>query len=325
MRLGYVREARGINELVRAAEDPSPEVKLAVTLSLGRLKDPRGLRGLLRVAAKPVKEIPDMTLAAALAASAEKSPGSLANLLLAPDARRRVVGAWALSEVADSTVLRYLLAASRDSDPEVRAKVARALVRVPSQESAEALYCLARDPIWFVRVRALDALGRLKLSSGEDAVLAGLEDQVPEVRSRAAFALRSIEGMKGELVVKVFSSKPPASFQSLISEWEQAGFIWQVVTGLTTCDMPRFFDSEATVRVLIAARLVRALAHLILVFPDLKVRLRLLRLFLEVRSPEAQRQLLALAGQPTCDRRVAAAIRGAFPSVEAQPVAGAIS
>jgi HEAT repeat protein len=314
MRLGYVSGARGVYELTRAANDPSDDVKLAVTLSLGRLRDARGLSGLLRIASKPVKEIPDLTLAAALAACAEKSPGGLASLLLGRQTRQRVVGAWALSEVADKTCLRYLLQASKDPEPEVRAKVARALVRIPGQESADALRRLALDPIWFVRVRALDALGRLKTPLGEDAVFSGLKDQVREVRCRAAFALRNIEGMKGDLVTKVLSTQPRASFESMISEWDQAGFIWEVVSGLSTHDFPRFSESQATLKTLIAAGIVRSLANLILVFPDVKVRLRLLRLFLEAPSREARAELLALADQPKCDRRVVAAIRRAFPA-----------
>ncbi len=321
-RLGYVTDARSVYELARAADDRSDDVRLAVTLSLGRLRDARGLSGLLRVASKPAKGIPDLTLAAALAGCAEKSPGGVASLLLGRQTRQRVVGAWALSEVADKTCLRYLLVASKDLEPEVRAKVARALVRIPSQESADALRRLAQDPIWFVRVRALDALGRLKMPLDEDAVFAGLKDQVREVRYRAAFALRNIGGMKGDLVTRVLATQPRASFESLISEWDQAGFIWEVVSGLSTRDFPRFIESQATLKILIAAGIVGGLGHLILVFPDIKVRLRLLRLFLEAPSREVRAELLALADQPKCDPRVAAAIGRAFPGPKARVAAG---
>lgn len=320
-RLGFVRDSRGVQALVRAAEDSSAEVRLAVTMSLGRLRDPMGLPGLLKLAARPAKEIPDLTLAAALAACAKDCPARVLSLLKAPQTRQRIVGAWALSEVADATVLDALLATARDPEPEVRAKVARALARLKSPKSSEALRRLARDPHWFVRVRALDALGKLQAPAEEGAMLAGLKDNVREVRYRAAFALRNTLGMRGDLVAKVFATQPRSSFDSLISEWDHAGFIWEAVAGLSTRDYARFLESQEILRTLIAAGVVRGLEHMILVFPDVKVRLRLLRLFLEVPLQAYQAELLALAGQPQCDHRVTAAIRKALPSLGTPGVA----
>ncbi len=322
VRLGFVHDARGVVEVARVAADRSPEVQLAVILSLGRLRDSRGVPGLLRIAAQGAKGIPDLTLAAALAACVGKSPGRLATLLQAPDARQRVIGAWALSEVADDTVLQPLLAASKDAEPEVRAKVARALARLPNPQSLQALDRLASDPIWFVRVRALDALGQLSAISEEAVVLAGLQDKVREVRYRAAFALRRLGGMRADVVEKVFTGLPRSSFETLMSEWDQAGFLWEVVSGLSTRDFQGFVESQSTLRTLIAAGVLRSLTHLILVFPDLKVRLRLLGLFLENPTRGARAELLALARQPKCDRRVAAAIGRAFPSPGERIAAG---
>ncbi len=320
--LGYVHDVRGVYALTRAAEDRSPEVRLAVTLSLGRLKDSRGLPGLIRLASTPSSPTPDFTLAAALAACAKDSPGRLASLLQARGTRTRMIGAWALSEVADKTVLRYLLTAAQDPEAEVRAKAARALARIPGDQCTDALLHLARDPVWFVRVRALDALGKLQVPAGEPAALLGLQDEVREVRYRAAFALRQIEGMKAEVAAKALAIGARLSFDSLISEWDRAGFLWEVAEGLLTRDFPRFTKSQITVRVMIAAGVVRALAHLILVFPDVKVRLRLVHLFLQVSSQVADMELMGLLDNPRCDRRVGAAIRRAFPIADARPVVG---
>ncbi len=319
-RLSFVHEQRGVSALVQAAEDRAPELRVAVTLSLGRLRDPEGLPGLIRIATEPGTEIPDLTLAAALATCAETCPSYLAGLLQARESHTRVIGAWALSEVADKSVLESLLAASRDSEPEVRAKVARALPRINEPESTEALIRLAGDPVWFVRVRAMDALGRLRASAGEAAMMRGLEDEVREVRYRAAFALRQIQGMDSDLPTKILATGSRLAFDSLISEWEHAGFLWQLAQGLSARDFSRFKRSQTAVKALIAAGVIGALVYLILAFPDIKVRLRLFRLFLEVPSHEVRAQLLALANQPRCDRRVAAAIKREFPIAGAQPV-----
>jgi len=321
-RLGYVHDLRGVFELARATGDGSLEVRMAAVLGLGRLQDPRGLLALVTIASKPSSEIPDFTLAAALAGCAQKSPGGLANLLRARETRARVIGTWALSEVADRTVLRYLLAAARDPEPEVRAKVARALARIDHPQSIEALHRMAGDPIWFVRVRALDALGKLQARSEEETALASLGDKVREVRYRAATALRQVGGTRGDLVAKALAARSRLSFDSLISEWDREGFLWLLVAGLSTRDFPSFLQSRETLKLLIGAGVVRALTHLILVYPDVKLRLRLLRLFLEVSSPSTQEELIALADGPRCDRRVAAAIKRILTGPDARRSAG---
>jgi HEAT repeat protein len=121
--------------------------------------------------------------------------------------------------------------------------VARALSRIPLPESTDAILRLARDPIWFVRLRALAALGQVRASSAESVVLDRLQDEVREVRFRAAAPLRQIRGMKGEIVREVLATRPRLSFDSLISEWERAGFLWEVVAGLSTRDFSRFVES----------------------------------------------------------------------------------
>jgi len=325
MRLGYFHDPRGVAALVSAAEDPSPELALAVVLSLGRLKDPVGLPGLIRLTRRAPAVIPDLTLAAALAACAESCPAKLVSLLEAPEERSRVIGVWAISEVADSTVLPQLRHAAWDSFPEVRAKTARALARISDPESVEALNELARDPVWFVRVRALDALGRLHAPAGEATAFAALADKVREVRYRAAYTLRQIAGMESEIVLKVLAAGSRRDFNSMISEWERAGFLWRVVGELSVRDWAQFEESRNLLRALIAAGVTRALMDFVLVFPDLKVRLRLVRLLAEARAAQVRADLLALARQPKCDPRVAAAIRARVPDMHAGVSSGASS
>jgi HEAT repeat protein len=313
-RLGSFRDPRGVAALVGAAEDASWQVRLAMALALGKLKDPAGVRGLVRVAQNPVRPVPDLTLAAALAACAEGKPALLADLLHSPEPRLRIMASWALSEVADASVLEPLLGVACDPDPEVRAKSARALARIHNRESVAALTRLAKDPVWFVRVRALDALGELHDQAGEEAALRGLEDPIPEVRSRAALALGQIRGMKSEVVANVLATISRRGFNSLISEWDRAGFLWEAVKGLSTRDWERYQESLRTLRILIGAGTTRALAHFILVFPDLKVRLRLVRLFLESRSSRVRAEIHAVTKVPVCHRLVAQKIAQTFPS-----------
>jgi hypothetical protein len=243
----------------------------------------------------------------------------LNDLLRSPEPRQRILASWALSEIANRSVLDTLLEITADPDPEVRAKSARALARVHEAESVAALERLARDPVWYVRVRALDGLG--ELGKGEEAAFQALEDPVREVRARAAFALRQAQGMKGELAAKVLAVASRRGFNSLISEWDRAGFLWEVVKGLSTRNWPSYPESVRTVRILVDAGVTRALAHFILVFPDLKVRLRLVRLFRESASPDVRAQILAVAGQPGCHALVKREIMELFSSAAASPAA----
>lgn len=317
--LGHFRDQRGVEALGAAAEDPSPQVALAVAISLGRLGDPRGMPGLMRLTKQPRRVIPDLTLAAALAACARGQPTLLAELLKAPEVRLRSIAAWALSEVADPTVLPELLLAARDAEPEVRAKVARALSHISAPEAVDALSSMARDPVWFVRVRALDALGRLRDLRGEPAALAGLADPVREVRNRAASALRQIGGMKSAVMAKVLATGSRRSFECLLSEWERGGFLERVVAQLAGRDWAKFAESQEFVKTLIAAGVTRALVNFVLVFPDIKVRLRLLRLLAQAPRPVVREALLAVAARPQCDRRVAAAIRARIAPAGSPP------
>ena len=322
-RLGAIPDPRGVEALVAAGRDPSRRVRLAVALALGRLKSPEGIEGLLRVAHHPVEAVPQLTLAAALASCAEGTPALLNELLRSPETRLRIIATWALSEIADRTVLNPLLDIAGDPDPEVRGKSARALARIHDREAVAALLRLARDRVWFVRVRALDALGELGDPEGESAALRGLEDSVREVRYRAAFALRRILGMKGEIAAWVLATASRRGFNSLISEWDRAGFLWQVVSGLSTRDWARYRESLRTVRILISAGVLHALAHFMVVYPDTKIRIRLARLFAESNLPGAREELRAAAANLLCHPMVLAEIAKLLPEAASPPTSPA--
>jgi hypothetical protein len=65
-------------------------------------------------------------------------------------------------------------------------------------------------------------------------------------------------------------------------------------------------------KILVAAGVTRALVNFVLIFPAIKIRLRLLRHLTEAATPQLRADLLALAERPGIDPRVAAKVRQVF-------------
>jgi HEAT repeat protein len=307
--LGYFPHERGVQALAQALGDASAKVALSSVLSLGRLKAGAAVPALVEALPHLPRMIPDITLTAVLASCARNEPKSLTHLLKSADDRMRHIGAWALSEIANASVLPDLGAAAGDSNAEVRAKVARALARISDPQSLQALAVLACDPVWFVRLRALHSLGELGKPEGAGIALAGLDDAVREVSLRAAFALRRIQGMNIDLAVEVLRTKPRGSFESLISEWDRAGFLDALAHDLADAEAAKAEASREFLRVLIGAGITSTLESFVVLYPDAEIRLRLAELLLESPQPEVRAQLVALAQDPRCDPRVVRAIQ----------------
>jgi hypothetical protein len=84
-----------------------------------------------------------------------------------------------------------------------------------------------------------------------------------------------------------------------------------LTAGLSTRSWSRFLDCQNSLKTLIAAGVTQPLVDFVVVFPEIKIRLRLLRLLLGLSDNNLYRQILALANREGCDPRVARAIRDA--------------
>jgi HEAT repeat protein len=322
IKLGFCQDERSVQALIGAAEYPSRDLALAVVLSLGRLQSPKAVGGLIRIASRLDLAVPDLTLAAALAAAAESEPGRLCEMLHARDARLRILGSRALSEIADASVLPELLQSLGDTAAEVRASLCRALAKAGSRRSLEALLKLAEDPVWFVRVRAMDALGRLKDADAVTAVVTALDDSNPAVRTRAAWALRKIRGMDTEGGTRIIKEGSRRRAHSFISEWDRAGWLWEVAAGLSPANSERAAASLGAVAVLIEAGFVRVLTSFVRVYPDREVRLRLLDALLASPRADLRRELASVAAEAPSAEPIANKIHEALQASES-PLAGA--
>jgi hypothetical protein len=208
-------------------------------------------------------------------------------------AARRARAAIKLGHLREPRGVEALVAAATDPSAEVQLAVTLALGRMG-------------DPA------GLPALGKHGAPSDRETLLQGLDDPVPEVRARAAYALRQVWGMDHQIVANALTTRSRRSINSLISEWDRAGFLYHLVAGLVTRDMARFAASQGLLQMLITAGITQTLASLVLVFPDVKVRLRLVRLLLKNPSSVVAAELQSLVDRPECDARVASAIRRAL-------------
>ena len=286
--LGHFTDDRGIQALIAALRHPSAKVVLAGVVSLGRLKSPASLPAIVSSLPAMPGIVPTVTLTAVLAGCAGQEPKGLVDLLKSPDVRIRLLGTWAISEIADGTVLTDLVTAAADTHPEVRAKVARSLARIPEKASVATLITLTQDPIWFVRYRALHALGELHAPEGFEAAMSALSDEVREVRYGGAGALRKICGMNTEIVADILRSGSRLSFDSLISEWDRAGFLYGIAQDLVEVDVARAKASKDLLRLLIANGVSSTLESFVLLYPNREVRLILAGLLLETPQPEVR-------------------------------------
>lgn len=307
--LGYFPDGRGIQALTQALHDRSPKVVLSSLLSLGRLRALAAVPELVKSLPDLPRTIPNVTLTAVLAGCARQEPESLAGLMKSADERLRLVGAWAISEIADTSVLTHLVAAIADRYPEVRAKVARGLGRIPDAESVAALQIMVRDPVWFVRYRALRALGDLRAPEGTDPALSALADEVREVRYGAAYALRKIRGMESRIVVELLRAGGQLGFDSLISEWDRAGFLYLLAGELTHPAEVQVNASREFLKILIDHGITSTLESFVLLYPDPEVRWMLANLLLDAPRAEPPDRLLALVENPRCDPRIAELIQ----------------
>ena len=106
--------------------------------------------------------------------------------------KRRVRAAIALEEINDPRAVSALIEGLQDEDAELRKYSAKALVRLQSIRSVEALIEILRNPDehWLTRKYAAEALGKIRGPRAIAALNETLSDAEPAVREVAVAAIR---------------------------------------------------------------------------------------------------------------------------------------
>ncbi len=212
-RFGLIRHAPSWQALVRALDDPHPDVRGAAARALGAIAEPQSFPALVErleaVVLTPSAGLSVRHIKAALVGFPLRHSRELAGSLehthprvrfLAADVVREMVARGAGAE--EGLVLRredfapelaelFLTRLVLDDNPDVRARVASVIARLDDPRAALRLVLLLDDAQWFVRLHAVRALAQRRLVTLAEHVTRPLTDANWRVREAAVRTLLS--------------------------------------------------------------------------------------------------------------------------------------
>lgn len=193
-----------IPSVTRLLRDPHPAVSIAIVPAFERLQSPE-------MTAAVIERLPHLTpvvlsyYAWTMRRSGAPIGASIVALLRDADGPGTVRLAEFGVHLADPVLRPAFVALAGHADPEVRARAARGLATMPTDQVVLVLERLTRDDAWQVRLQAVKALGRIATPSRLGALRAGLHDQAHWVRLRAGGALARL-GDQGRQILTAAST-----------------------------------------------------------------------------------------------------------------------
>jgi HEAT repeat protein len=179
------------------SRDPAQRAHAAFQLGLEGMKALPALPALVRLlgegrVGRIMKPYGTSTRAEALAAIlplGDPAFNAVKGAFESRDCRDRAFLATVLVWLGDRKAVAPLVAALRDSDPEVRRAAAGALRLVPDPRAVDPLIAALKDQDTQVRERAAEALGRTRDPRAVARLVKALADRNLKLRARAAYAL----------------------------------------------------------------------------------------------------------------------------------------
>lgn len=230
--LGRTRAPEAVPALVEALDSASEETRVAAVRGLGRIASPRAALPLLNLCLAGEIRVPEHTLKNALLNCCHDTPEVLLPYLERATGHTRELIARILGELASPRLGEELLLLAADPLSEVRASAARALAKVPPEESFPVLSTLAADGEWFVRLRAVIALCHLEHPGKVHVLLRALCDLNRHVRQRAAWTLARMHQGNEAILEKVVATQDDYALQAFLSELERFGSLETAMDGL---------------------------------------------------------------------------------------------
>lgn len=251
--LGLIRHEPSWPLLVKALEDPNPDIQMVAVRALTAIHHPGSFLPLAEQLHKAVLEsAPNLsvrTLKAALVSFPLQSAGELRPSLRNPNPRIRFLATDIIREMVEreaagqadfrldrknfdeETAGVFLKDLAFDSNPDARARAAPVIARLSDPRAVSTLFTLLEDSTWFVRLHAVRSLARHRFLSAADRISSALTDPNWRVREAAVRTLR-VFGRPGLdlLTAHFLATRDRYSREQVADEFQRAGLIPELLT-----------------------------------------------------------------------------------------------
>lgn len=236
-RLGRLRCARAVPELMAALVTDSGDLKNMAINSLGLIGDERAIPSLMerfREAVDKRENISGRIIKNALISFGDKAVPFLIENMDSSSWRLRSRVLDVLCEIEDPALKGTFLKALADPEPDVRAKGAKGLGRIKEADKVvEPLTRLYDDEVWVVRYHCVKSLGLIGDKSSIDLFKRAITDSNWQVRRAAAEALGSfgVSAIK-ELTDVMLRSSDRFAREQVAEELQRSGLIYAIIENL---------------------------------------------------------------------------------------------
>ena len=246
--LGLIRHEASWPLLVKALEEPNPDIQVVAVRSLAAIHHPGSFLPLVEQLHKsvldPNSSLSVRTLKSALVSFSLQCAGKLQDSLrhtnprirfLATDVIREMVEREASGKLEflldranfnDETTETFLMDLPFDANPDVRARSACVIAFLSDERAASTLFNLLEDSAWFVRLHAVRSLARNRFLPYAVRISTALTDANWRVRETAVRTLRGFGPPGLDLLTAHFlATRDRYSREQIADEFQRAGLI----------------------------------------------------------------------------------------------------
>ncbi len=246
--LGLIRHEPSWPLLVKALEDPNPDIRMVAVRSLAAIQHPGSFVPLVEQLHKSVLESAPVlsvrTLKTALVSFPLRDARDLLPSLRHPDPRIRFVATDIIREMVEreaadnpdflldqrimggEMVEMFLKNLPFDTNPDVRARSAPVIAHLADQRVAPTLFTLLEDSAWFVRLHTVRSLANQRFLPHASRIAATLTDPNWRVRETAVRALRGFGRAGVDLLTLHFlATKDRYSREQVADGFQRTGLI----------------------------------------------------------------------------------------------------
>lgn len=251
--LGFIRHEPSWPLLVKAIDDPNPDIQMVAVRALADIHHPASFLPLVEQLHKAIlgssTSLSVRAVKTALVSFPLQSAKDLRPSLRHPNPRIRFLATDIIREMVereasakadfcldrknfdDETAATFLTELPFDSNPDVRARAALVIACLTGPHAASTLFTLLEDSAWFVRLHAVRSLARHRFISAGDRISNVLTDTNWRVREAAVRTLRGFGRPGLDLLTSHFLATPDRySREQVADEFQRAGLIPELLT-----------------------------------------------------------------------------------------------